>query len=137
VKDEKAKIWRCANPMMQMVCPIDWDALDPSAAPAVRHCMQCDQDVYLCTTPAQFIELAKRKECVALPASLHVPADASTKVLMLGRPAPWSYQLEENAAQFWSVIQKNVADLDAQETKELNKRVMRYMLKMPDDSKPG
>ena len=122
--------------MMQFVCPIDWDALDRSADPAVRHCNQCEQDVHFCTTPAQFIELAKRKECVALSASLHIPDHASTKVQMVGRPAPWSYQLESSAAQFWSVIQKDAPELGSQVTKELEKCKTRRILRMPDISDP-
>jgi hypothetical protein len=119
--------------MMQMVCPIDWEALDPSADPAVRHCKQCDEDVHLCTTPARFIEMARRKECVALPASLHIPDDASTKVQMLGRPAPWSYQLEKSAAHFWSVIQEDAADVDGQTRTEMAKCKARRMLRMHDE----
>ena len=122
--------------MMQLVCPMDWDALDPSADPAIRHCNQCDQDVHLCTTADQFIERAKHNECVALSASLHVPDGASTKVQMVGRPAPWSYQLESSAAQFWLAIQKDAPELGSQMTKELEKCRTRRILRTPDDSDP-
>jgi len=137
LKDEEAQVWRCTKAMMQMVCPVEWNALKITADSNVRHCGQCDQDVHLCTTPDQFIELAKRNECVALPSTLHVPSGAPTKVHMLGRPSPWHYQLEQSAAEFWSLIERDAKDIHAQLNRELSKCETRRTLRMSfDDEDP-
>jgi hypothetical protein len=43
---------------MKIVCPKTWDALDTTGRADVRHCSQCNEDVYFCATDAETIAQA-------------------------------------------------------------------------------
>lgn len=135
--NNEARIWRCTETMMQMVCPVTWDSLTKTPKFNVRHCDQCGKDVHLCESPDQFIELAKNNECVALPIALHIPANVSTKKQMFGRPAPWDYELDRRTNEFWSLIAQEAPELHGKLYKEMNKaQFLEYRLAHPeiDDS---
>ena len=62
-------VWDCER-MLQLRCPGSWGKLDPTPEADVRHCRECDRDVYLCRTPADFIAHGERGRCVAIPDDL-------------------------------------------------------------------
>jgi len=107
-------VWRCGAKLFSTPCPLDWESLARTQSPDVRHCQVCQRDVHLCTSPEQFVEFAKRKVCVAIPAGLHIPDGSHPKKLMLGMPPPWSYSLEEAARQWWQQIEQIAPELGNQ-----------------------
>jgi len=50
-----------------MACPCTWAELDRTPEADVRHCRQCDKDVYLCNTPADYFAHGAQARCVAIP----------------------------------------------------------------------
>lgn len=79
-------------------CPRKWGALEDTGSGTVRHCLECRQQVYLVTTPAELTERAERGECIAviLPEEIPTsPYDVDVEdggqerrpMMMLGRPA--------------------------------------------------
>ncbi len=48
-------------------CPQQWSALEPTAAPQIRHCPACQRSVYLCTSDREFLTHAREGRCVAVP----------------------------------------------------------------------
>jgi hypothetical protein len=133
MNDNEAQIWRCTEAMMQMRCPVTWDALNATDDIKVRHCGECGKNVHLCESPDQFVELAKNNECVALPLALHIASGAVTKIYMLGRPAPWNYELDRQAEEFWSLIKQAAPELNGKLAKEMERAQFRqYRLAHPD-----
>ena len=107
-------VWRCGGKLFSTPCPLDWESLATTQSPDVRHCQVCQRDVHRCTSPEQFVEFAKRKECVAIPTGLHILDDSHPKAQLLGTPAPWSYFLEETARQWWQRIEQSAPELGNQ-----------------------
>jgi predicted RNA-binding Zn-ribbon protein involved in translation (DUF1610 family) len=60
------RVWDCER-MLRVRCPRTWEKLDPGPEADVRRCRECDQDVYLCRTPADFVAHGERGRCVAIP----------------------------------------------------------------------
>lgn len=58
-------VWDCKR-MFQRECPMTWANLDSAPNADVRHCRACDQDVYLCRTPADFVTHGELGRCVAI-----------------------------------------------------------------------
>lgn len=46
-------------------CPKRWDALEPTHEDGVRHCSACQSLVYLCVSPEETLEHARRRHCIA------------------------------------------------------------------------
>ncbi len=72
-------------------CPQRWDTLQPTAVDSVRHCSQCDQDVYYCHSPAEARKHADAGHCVAVDTRvLRLPGDLRQREegRLLGRVAP-------------------------------------------------
>jgi hypothetical protein len=89
---------------------MEWEKLAPTELPDVRYCSVCERNVHHCDSPERFVELAKLRECVAIPARLHI--DDKTPCNCLGNPKPWSYELEAEAKQWWKeVSQAKVAGI--------------------------
>ena len=67
----------------QRVCPQQWEALTPTDQPSVRHCGQCDHDVYLCSNDEETLSHARAGHCVAreIPDESELP-----RVYVVGRP---------------------------------------------------
>lgn len=47
-------------------CPKTWEQLPPGADMAIRHCEQCQKDVFLCRSPDEWEAHSKAGHCVAL-----------------------------------------------------------------------
>ena len=67
--ERPSHVWDCQR-MLRVRCPWSWDALDQTPEADVRHCRECDRDVHLCRTPADFIAHGERGRCVAIPDDL-------------------------------------------------------------------
>ncbi len=52
-------------PVFRLVCPQRWEELTPTDLPTVKHCGQCDRQVYLCSTDAETITHAQAGDCIA------------------------------------------------------------------------
>jgi hypothetical protein len=50
---------------MKFACPRTWQGLQPTAEPDVRHCAQCNQDVYFCRTDEETLRHARAGHCIA------------------------------------------------------------------------
>jgi hypothetical protein len=78
------QVWDCER-MLQFQCPMKWEKLGPSPNADVRHCQACDQDVYLCHTPADFVSHGEQGRCVAIPDEMFPTSDLSHR---LGQTSP-------------------------------------------------
>ncbi|MDB5296683.1 MAG: hypothetical protein JWO31_2666 [Phycisphaerales bacterium] len=72
----KRTIRNCPLPVFRQVCPKTWESLTPTDQASVRHCAQCDQNVYLCSTDKETLGHARAGHCVAreIPDSSELPA---------------------------------------------------------------
>ena len=61
-----SRVWDCER-MFRKRCPQSWQILDSTPVAEVRHCRECDRDVYLCRTPNDFVAHGERGHCVAIP----------------------------------------------------------------------
>src|SRR5215471_13288817 len=97
IMKKKLTIRNCPT-TFRFQCPRLWDELAETHSPDVRHCAQCDQDVYLCTTAAETTKHAKAGHCIArqipdgktppmLGRPQYVPT-GSIKTVNLDRPCP-------------------------------------------------
>jgi hypothetical protein len=68
---------------MKVVCPRIWEGLEVTESPDVRHCGQCNEDVYFCRTDAETIAHAVAGHCVARER----PHSSEFGPMILGRPA--------------------------------------------------
>lgn len=123
------QLWRCASSMLNFSCPIQWDSLSITAFKNIKYCEQCNENVYFCETPEVFTEKASLGQCVAIPTELDIPDDSRTQSYSLGRPAPWSLQLEENAMKWWARVRDIAPELhlqlyNASERRSLMKHVI-------------
>jgi hypothetical protein len=65
-------------------CPCTWEELDRTSEADVRHCRECDRDVYRCRTLADFVARGEQGHCLAIT-ERH---SASAHGLGLGMPDP-------------------------------------------------
>jgi hypothetical protein len=68
--------------MLRKNCPQSWQFLASTPVADVRHCRECDRDVYLCLTPAEFVTHGELGRCVAIPENL--PPETPGESLGLG-----------------------------------------------------
>jgi len=78
--ERPSHVWDCQR-MLRVRCPWSWEKLDRTPQDEVRHCRECDRDVYRCRTPADFIAHGERGRCVAIP-------DDLSPGMHLGEPSP-------------------------------------------------
>ncbi len=122
----QSTIWRCAlktDDLFEKKCPLKWESLAETDDARVRQCGVCNRDVYLSTTPDEFIQSTKDRQCVAIPSDMDIEGKVSGG---LGEPRPWSYELEADARQWWAAVnQKSNREIDQQIHKDLKMRSMR------------
>jgi hypothetical protein len=85
----KQTIRNCPLPIFRQVCPQKWEALAPTGDAGVRHCGQCDQQVFLCSTAEETLNHARAGHCVAR----EIPDSSELPTMYLGRPRnvpPWT-----------------------------------------------
>lgn len=51
----------------EFVCPRQWGDLEATEQEGVRHCQECNERVYLCTSAEELREHAEQRHCVARP----------------------------------------------------------------------
>ncbi|AKF07511.1 hypothetical protein [Sandaracinus amylolyticus] len=90
-----------------MRCPLQWDALERTDDPDVRHCTACSERVYFCRDDAETVERALAGQCIA-----REEPDASEKpAIVLGRPArPLVMTARQSAAQSWSGRERGIRE---------------------------
>lgn len=67
----------------------------------MRHCEVCDRNVYKVSTPQEFVERAKVRECVSLQVIL---THEVSRHEILGEPRPWNWNLEADARHWWQQV---------------------------------
>lgn len=91
-----SRLWNCQH-AFSFQCPREWSSLTKTETPGVRHCKACGEDVTLCTTVDQFVELGNAGKCVAIPDGI---GPSTMNMVMLGRPSPTEVEkLEERNRQ--------------------------------------
>jgi hypothetical protein len=67
-------------------CPLNWDALKPTAEGRSRYCGTCDRSVFLCESDEETMWHAEQGHCIARP----VPKASDVPEVVLGEPdAEW------------------------------------------------
>jgi len=79
---------RCSGVRMELVCPMRWDRLEPTAQEAVRNCGACKQQVTYCTTIEQARTIATAGGCIAIDAGVRRHRGDLYGPAVLGRPSP-------------------------------------------------
>jgi hypothetical protein len=69
-------------------CPQFWDRLQPSAEEEVRHCPECQRDVYLALTEEDFRKHSDEGRCMAVPVVRNSPQGDSDE------PGYWMGQVD-------------------------------------------
>jgi uncharacterized protein (TIGR02996 family) len=73
---------------LELVCPMRWDMLAPTAREDVRTCSACNKHVTYCTTVEQASVLAQDGHCVAIDIRAERKAWDLDEPPMVGRPSP-------------------------------------------------
>ncbi len=80
--DDEARI-RCR---FAFICPQLWKQLEPTAQASVRHCFQCNRDVYLAVTESELKRHSKDGHCIAVPLAREDDQfDPDETIWMVGR----------------------------------------------------
>ena len=87
------KVERCLS--FELACPKRWDGLAPTDRDAVRHCGDCDQQVFFVTSIREAREHGARHECIAIDAAVargealavYDRAARPERVMMMGKIA--------------------------------------------------
>ena len=59
---------RIRNCQFAFKCDKRWEELEPTPLAEVRHCTQCEHDVYYCATDAELAKAVRLNRCVAVDA---------------------------------------------------------------------
>ena len=82
------QVWTCkkSNFLFLYKCPKYWGFLKTTGNPDVRYCDKCQENVYFCATPEEYVRFSKESKCVAINIDVvpRKPRDEST--VYLGRP---------------------------------------------------
>ena len=73
-------------------CPQLWSRLQPTPAESVRHCPECDRDVYLALTEEDFRRHSEDGWCIAVPVSRERGESQDERASML---SAWSRLLTD------------------------------------------
>ena len=86
------QIWDCED-VLEFQCPQKWDLLTETNTEDIRHCNFCSKNVFMSSTPQEFIQNAKAGNCVAIPNQVaHRPTDP---VWFVGQPSPEKVREQE------------------------------------------
>jgi hypothetical protein len=93
---------------MKLVCPRTWQGLQPTADSNVRHCAQCDQDVYFCRTDQETLRHARAGHCIAR----EEPAEGECGEAVLGIPEESSLPTpEQELANQWRLREQGISEV--------------------------
>jgi hypothetical protein len=78
-------------------CPKQWDRLQPTSLEGVRHCPECDRDVYLALSEEDFRRHADEGRCVAVRVFASNTLATAEPVYLVGSPgAPYGVRLRKS-----------------------------------------
>jgi hypothetical protein len=127
-----SELWNCPS-AFQMLCPREWKLLSRTDDPRVRYCSACAQNVYLCSTPREFVYRGNKGQCVA------VPSDCTPKLatrFLMGRIAPSAIEdlVEEQktAQEYWADVMAQKPAFEAESLAALAEKI-----KCVQEGKPG
>jgi len=66
ISPTQTELWNCEN-AFEFVCPRKWESLSRTESPHIRYCEVCNQNVYLCESPGEFVRQGNLGRCVAIP----------------------------------------------------------------------
>jgi hypothetical protein len=78
-------IWNCPE-AFEFICTKQWDSLNPTDVTNIRHCDVCSENVYLSSTPEEFVSNSKLGRCVAVPERAKPPTEGNYG--LAGRVSP-------------------------------------------------
>lgn len=96
---------------MKFKCPSTWEGLQPTADSDIRHCAQCNRDVYFCRTDEETLRHAREGHCIAR----EEPHSDEMPLLVLGEPeevpdiTPQQHQRQQQASA-WSRREYGIND---------------------------
>jgi hypothetical protein len=103
-------VWDCER-MLRVHCPWRWEKLDRTSHEDVRHCRECDRDVYLSRTSPDSVGHGERGRCAAIPEKL-------SRVGMKGEPSPEEVfrmkDLADRGLAWWREVLLRQTALDVQ-----------------------
>lgn len=92
---------------MKFTCPRTWQELRPTTDEGVRHCAQCDRDVYFCRTDEETLRHAREGHCIARDA----PHPGELPMLELGEPeSPSVITPEQERTLAWDIREQGITD---------------------------
>lgn len=84
----------CAKPEFSIRCDKRWETLAETRETTVKHCQQCDRNVFLAITPGELERIAQRGDCAAyLPEVISILNLDKEQVMMVGQPKPSPYKV--------------------------------------------
>jgi hypothetical protein len=86
------------NCHFQVRCEKDWLALSPTTQSRVRHCGNCQEDVYLCESHRELAEDAALGHCVAIRAIVDRPLVVGRLSMPTHDPIPI---LKHKPGRYW------------------------------------
>lgn len=92
---------------MKFTCPRTWEGLQPTADSDIRHCGQCNRDVYFCRTDEETLHHARAGHCIAReePHSDEMPR------IMLGQPEVIpEVTPRQKQANAWRLRERGITD---------------------------
>ena len=119
-----SEIWNCPD-AFEFVCNKQWEGLNPTEVNNIRYCDVCSENVYLSSTPQEFVRNSTLGRCVAVPRQGMPP----TPLLpcLTGMPSPefvrefaehqaqykiwWNIALSHDPSVILCLIQKKFPDL--------------------------
>jgi hypothetical protein len=121
--EAEKQLWNCGSwSIFEFLCPKTWEKLSLTDDADMRFCSVCRKDVFLCSTPEDFIEFGRSGKCVAiLPSQTKGFASGS----WLGYPSQKSLDSVASARRFW----KTIADIN-----RLN-AIQQYFLRLSEESR--
>ena len=92
-------------------CPLNWDALTPTAERQTRYCDTCNQSVFLCESDEETISHAEQGHCIARRA----PRTDDIPGIVVGEPdSEWlqAHQptAQQEEARKWNQRERNIND---------------------------
>jgi hypothetical protein len=98
-------IWNCPE-AFEFICTKQWDSLNLTDVTNVRHCDVCSENVYLSSTPEEFVHNSKLGRCVAVPKQAQPSAQKHSG--LSGRVSPeFAMHLAEQQKQYkvwWNMV---------------------------------
>jgi hypothetical protein len=93
-------------------CPKSWQELQPTQDDRRRYCSTCENSVYECRTPDEFVSLGLEGKCVSLPDHVHEQLCGPQPD---GLPLPMGFPSKEGLERMRDCLELQEAWLNAAE----------------------